>query len=345
MRILVAGSAGFIGSAFARLVRRERPDWTLVVYDKLTYAGNLKNLAEIEGAFTFIQGDVADASSVRAALESHAIDAVVNFAAESHVDRSLLSGFEFAETDVIGAYVLLTESRLAKVTRFVQVSTDEVYGSIERGRWTEESPLKPNSPYSASKAGGDFQARAAYQTFGFPVMITRGSNTYGPYQYPEKIIPLFITNLLEKKRVPVYGDGRHRRDWLYVEDHARGILAVLERGHPGETYNLGSDEELENLSLTKMILESLQMGDEWMEFVADRQGHDRRYALDSAKAHALGWRPEVTLEEGLRNTVAWYKARGDWWKPLKNGEYAEYYRKQYAERQPAAASRQAGSRQ
>lgn len=329
MRILIAGGAGFIGSAFARLVRGERPDWTIVVYDKLTYAGNRKNLADIEGEYAFIRGDIADAGSVRAVLRSHSIDTVVNFAAESHVDRSIMSGLEFAVTDVIGTYVLLTESRQEGVQRFLQVSTDEVYGSIEHGQWTEESPLHPNSPYSASKAGGDFQARAAFQTFGFPVMMTRGSNTYGPYQYPEKIIPLFITNLLEGKRVPVYGDGKNRRDWLYVDDHARGILTVLERGQAGEIYNVGSNEERENLALTTMILRELQRGEEWIEFVPDREGHDRRYALDSTKARSLGWSPQVSLAEGLKKTVAWYQARSDWWKPLKSGEYLEYYRRQY----------------
>jgi len=332
MRVLVAGGAGFIGSAFARLVRAERPDWTLSVFDKLTYAGNLKNLTDIEGAFTFVRGDIADASAVRAALRSHAIDAVVNFAAESHVDRSIMSGLEFAVTDVIGTYVLLTESRIAGVTRYVQVSTDEVYGSIEHGQWTEQSPLLPNSPYSASKAGGDFQVRAAYQTYGFPGMITRGSNTYGPYQYPEKIIPLFITNLLEGKQVPVYGDGRNRRDWLYVEDHARGVLTVLEHGRVGEIYNLGSDEEQDNIALTTMILQELEMGEEWIQFVPDRSGHDRRYALNSRKAQALGWKPQVSLKDGLRETIAWYRSHTDWWKPLKSLEYLEYYRRQYEDR-------------
>lgn len=332
MRILIAGGAGFIGSAFARLVRAERPDWMLVVFDKLTYAGNPKNLVDMKGAFTFVRGDIADAPHVRATLRAHAINAVVNFAAESHVDRSIMNGLEFAVTDVLGTYVLLTESREAGVTRYVQVSTDEVYGSIAHGRWTEESPLFPNSPYSAAKAGGDFQVRAAFQTFGFPSMVTRGSNTYGPYQYPEKIIPLFITNLLQGKMIPVYGDGKHVRDWLYVDDHARGVLTVLERGRKGEVYNLGSDEERENITLTKMILEELHMDEKRIQFVLDRKGHDRRYALDSAKAHALGWRPQVTLAEGLGKTVAWYKEHADWWMPLKSGEYLEYYRRQYEER-------------
>ncbi|MDP3685874.1 MAG: dTDP-glucose 4,6-dehydratase [bacterium] len=331
MNVLVAGGAGFIGSAFVRLLARERPAWKLVVFDKLTYAGNRANLGEIEGAYTFVHGDIADATAVRAALRAHAITTVVNFAAESHVDRSIMSGTEFITTDVLGTYLLLTEARAADVARYVQVSTDEVYGSIPAGEATEESLMKPNNPYSASKAGGDLQVRAAFQTYGFPAVVTRGSNTYGPYHYPEKVIPLFITNLLEGKKVPLYGDGRNRRDWLYVDDHARGILLALEHGTPGEIYNLGSTEEVENIALTKQILSALEKGEEWIEVVPDRPGHDRRYALDSSKARALGWHPTVSLAEGLKQTIAWYREHRDWWKPLKSGAYQEYYQKQYAE--------------
>lgn len=339
MRVLITGGAGFIGSAFARLLRRTRPDWKRIVFDKLTYAGNRKNLEDIEGAYTFVLGDIADASAVRSVIRSHAVTAVVNFAAESHVDRSIASAFEFVVTDVLGTTVLLAEARLAGVARYVQVSTDEVYGSIPEGSWTEEHPLLPNSPYSASKAGGDLQVRAAFRTYGFPAMLTRGSNTYGPYHYPEKIIPLFITNLLEGKKVPLYGEGKQRREWLHVDDHVRGILAVLERGIPGEVYNLGSTEEHENIALARMILGEFGYGDNWIEFVADRLGHDQRYALDSSKAHALGWRPRLSLAAGLRNTVEWYRDRADWWKPLKDAAYQEYYRKQYVEREPVTASR------
>lgn len=343
MRVLIAGGAGFIGSAFARILARERPDWSLTVFDKLTYAGNRANLKEAEGRFQFIRGDIADPTAVRDALTRHAIEAVVNFAAESHVDRSIMSGYEFAVTDVIGTYVLLEEGRRAGVRRYVQASTDEVYGSIAEGSWTEESPLKPNSPYSASKAGGDLQVRAASKTFGFPAMITRGSNTYGSYQYPEKVIPLFVTNLLEGKKVPLYSDGQHRRDWLYVDDHARGILAVLEGGVPGEIYNLGSAEELTNLELTRLILSELELPEDRIEYVSDRLGHDRRYALDSAKAHALGWQPQTPLREGLKKTIAWYRERADWWQPIKSGEYLKYYRRQYVDRQaaPSAVSKTA----
>lgn len=337
MKVLVAGGAGFIGSVFARLVRAERPDWKIVVYDKLTYAGNLENLAEIEGKYQFVRGDIVDEENVRWALEHFAIDAVVNFAAESHVDRSIVSGREFATTDVVGTHVLLEQSRKCGVARYLQVSTDEVYGSIAEGYWTEDSPVQPNSPYSASKAGGDLQVRAAFRTYGFPAMITRGSNTYGPYQYPEKIIPLFITNLLESKKAPLYGDGSDRRDWLHVDDHARGILVVLERGAPGEIYNLGSRFELSNLALTRRILTAFGKDETWIEPHPERAGHDRRYALHSAKAEALGWAPAVSFGEGLRETIAWYRTHEQWWRRAKQGPFLEYYRRQYDDRYAAGA--------
>ncbi len=341
MQVLIAGGAGFIGSAFVRLLARERPDWSLVVFDKLTYAGNLQNLEEIRGRHVFIPGDIADRDAVRDVLRRHSITAVVNLAAESHVDRSILSGRQFVVTDVVGTYALLEAAREAAVSRYVQVSTDEVYGSIPSGAWTEESPLLPNSPYSASKAGGDLQVRAAFRTYGFPALITKGSNTYGPYHYPEKLIPLSITNLLEGKKIPLYGDGKQSRDWLHVDDHALGILAVLEHGVPGEIYNLGSDEEHENMAVARMLLRALGKGEEWIEFVPDRPGHDRRYALDSSKALKLGWRPRTTLAEGLTATVAWYAAHEDWWRPLKSGAYLAYYRTQYVERARSAKEKDA----
>lgn len=340
MNVLVTGGAGFIGSAFARLLVRERPDWKVVVFDTLTYAGNRANLAPIEASHVFIHGDIADANAVRSALKEHAITAIVNFAAESHVDRSIMSGMEFIETDICGTYVLLTEARAAGIQRYVQVSTDEVYGSIPEGSATEESLLKPNNPYSASKAGGDLQVRAAFQTHGFPACITRGSNTYGPYQYPEKMIPLFVTNLLEGEKVPLYGDGKNRRDWLYVDDHAQGILTVLEKGVAGGIYNLGSTEEQENIALTQRILFALGKDAEWIEHVADRPGHDRRYALDSSKAHALGWKPSVPLDDGLQKTIAWYQEHRAWWQPLKSGTYREYYRTQYELRRQSVGGAQ-----
>jgi dTDP-glucose 4,6-dehydratase len=332
MNLLITGGAGFIGSAFVRLLARERPQWTLVVFDKLTYAGNLANLREADGTYTFVKGDIADARAVRAALEQHRITAIANFAAETHVDRSIMSGLEFIQTDVLGTYVLLTEARAAGVARYVQVSTDEVYGHVPEGAVDETAPPLPNSPYAASKAGGDLQVRAASRTYGFPAMITRGSNTYGSYHYPEKLIPLFITNLLEGRTVPVYGDGTQRRDWLYVDDHARGVLTVLEKGIPGEIYNLGSDEEHENITVTRAILSEMGLADDRIEYVKDRPGHDRRYALRSDKAHALGWKPAVSFADGLKSTVRWFKEHEDWWKPLKDGSYKEYYRKQYVER-------------
>jgi len=332
MNILITGGAGFIGSAFVRMLARERSDWKLVVYDKLTYAGNLDNLKEVEGKYVFIQGDIADAHKVHDAIELNKIDTIVNFAAETHVDRSIMSGLEFIQTDVVGTYTLLTEAREQGVKRYLQVSTDEVYGSIPEGKWTEESPILPNSPYSASKAGGDLQVRAAFQTYGFPAIVTRASNNYGPYIYPEKVIPLFITNLLEGKKIPLYGDGKQVRDWLYVDDHCRGILTVLEKGEPGEIYNIGSEEELTNIELTQIILHEMGFGSEMIEYVKDRAGHDRRYALDSSKTQRLGWKTEVSFAEGIKNTIAWFKANEEWWKPLKDGSYEEYYRQQYQER-------------
>lgn len=332
MNILITGGAGFIGSAFVRMIVRDHPDWKVVVYDKLTYAGNLNNLKEVEGKFVFIQGDIADREKVHNVLREYDIQQIVNFAAETHVDRSIMSGLEFIETDVMGTYILLTEAREKGVERYLQVSTDEVYGSIAEGKWTEEFPLLPNSPYSASKAGGDLQVRAAFRTYGFPAMITRASNNYGPYIYPEKIIPLFITNLLEGKNIPVYGDGGNVRDWLYVDDHCRGILTVLEKGIPGEIYNIGSEEELTNIQLTKIILQEMGFGEDRIEYVKDRAGHDQRYALDSSKTQALGWHPQVSFDEGIKTTIEWFKKNEQWWKPLKDGSYQEYYKQQYSER-------------
>jgi dTDP-glucose 4,6-dehydratase len=334
MRWLVTGGLGFIGSAFIRLALETHPDLEIVNLDAMTYAGNPANLRDIADnpRYRFVRGDICDAAAVRSAIDS-GVDAVVNFAAETHVDRSILDPEAFLRTDILGTHVLLEAVRERNISRFLQVSTDEVYGDIAEGEATEDAPLRPRSPYSASKAGGDLQVLAYYTTYGTPVLITRGSNTYGPRQYPEKLIPLFVTNLLDDQPVPLYGDGLQIRDWLHVDDHARGILTVLERGTPGEIYNLGGGNPRTNLEITRMLVEACGRSmATHVRHVADRPGHDRRYAIDSTKAHALGWRPTVAFADGLRATVAWYRENDAWWRPLKSGEFLDYYRRQYAHR-------------
>ncbi|HTD38875.1 MAG TPA: dTDP-glucose 4,6-dehydratase [Candidatus Limnocylindrales bacterium] len=331
---LVTGGLGFIGSAFVRLVLRERTGVTLTVLDAMTYAGNPANLAEVAGdpRYRFVKGDIADAGRVDDALGGGA-DAIVNFAAETHVDRSILDPEAFIRTDVMGTHVLLEAVRRHGIARFLQVSTDEVYGDVESGASTETDPVRPRSPYAASKAGGDLQVLAYHSTYGTPVLITRGSNTYGPYQYPEKLVPLFVTNLLDGEQVPVYGDGLQVRDWLHVDDHARGIAHVLEHGAPGEIYNLGGGNSRTNLEITRELLRLTGRSyEESVRHVADREGHDRRYALDAAKARALGWSPRVPFANGLAEAVAWYREHESWWRPIKSGEFADYYRRQYAHR-------------
>ncbi len=326
MRILVTGGAGFIGSHYVKRLAAAGED--VVVLDKLTYSGNPANLEGV--AHEFHQGDIADPDAVERAGQGAV--AVVNFAAETHVDRSILSAGEFITTDVMGTHVLLEWARESGV-RFIHVSTDEVYGDLPPGQSSrEEDPLRPSSPYAASKAGGDLQVLAYVRTYGVNASITRGSNTYGPNQYPEKMIPLFVTNALEGEPLPVYGDGRQTRDWLHAEDHCAGIEAVLREGAPGEVYNIGGGEELENLEVTRRILELTGADPGLVRHVDDRPGHDRRYSLDSTKLAALGWRPERRFEEGLADTVAWYRERRDWWEPLKSGEYRAYYAEQYAAR-------------
>ena len=326
MRILVTGGAGFIGSHCAKRLAAAGDE--VVVLDKLTYSGNRANL---EGAdVEFVQGDIADRSSVTAAAEG--CEAILNFAAETHVDRSILGAAEFIETDVLGTYVLLDHAREHGV-RFVQVSTDEVYGDVQAGDSSkEEDPLRPSSPYAASKAGGDLLVLAAVRTYGVIASITRGSNTFGPNQYPEKIIPLFITNALDGEPLPVYGDGRQTRDWLHVEDHCAGIELVLRQGKPGGIYNVGGGEEIANRELTARILELTGADDSLVRHVEDRPGHDRRYSLDTSRLRSLGWEPQHTLADGLPETVAWYRDNRDWWEPIKSGEYRAYYRRQYAAR-------------
>jgi dTDP-glucose 4,6-dehydratase len=331
-RWLVTGGLGFIGSAFVRLVLRERDDVAVTVLDSMTYAGNPANLAGVahDPRYSFVRGDIADADRVDAAI-GEGVDAIVNFAAETHVDRSILEPEAFIRTDVLGTHVLLEAVRRHKIERYLQVSTDEVYGDVEQGASRETDPIRPRSPYAASKAGGDLQVLAYHATFQTPVLITRGSNTYGPYQYPEKLIPLFITNLIEGERVPVYGDGLQVRDWLYVDDHARGVAHVLEHGTPGEIYNIGGGNSRTNLEITEQLIRLAGRSyDDSVRHVTDRAGHDRRYALDASKAHALGWSPSVGFATGLAATVAWYYEHEEWWRPIKSGDFREYYRRQYA---------------
>jgi len=330
--VLVTGGAGFIGSCFVRYLLRTYPSLRVIVLDKLTYAGNLANLREVEGnaRFRFVRGDIADASLVRSLVAES--DAVVNFAAETHVDRSLLEAGSFINTDVYGTYVLLEAARQAGGRRYLQVSTDEVYGSVETGSSREADALDPRSPYSASKAGGDLMARAYFSSYGLPVVITRASNTYGPYQYPEKLIPLFVTNAIDGQPLPLYGDGRNVRDWLYVEDHCRGIDLVLREGRAGEIYNLGGGNERTNLEITERILALLGKPSSLIRYVADRPGHDRRYSLDATKIRELGWKPQYDFEAALSETVRWYVENEWWWRPLKSGDYADYYRRNYGHR-------------
>lgn len=314
MNLLVTGGAGFIGSHLVRLLRAERPSWPVVTLDALTYAGSQENLRGLEAdpGHTFVHGDIRDAAQVRELFAAHAIDAVLHLAAESHVDRSITGPGLFIDTNVGGTQVLLEAARQAGVRRFVQVSTDEVYGSADEGeRFTEQSPLRPSSPYSASKAAGDLLALAYQKTYGLEVVVTRGSNTYGPRQFPEKLIPLALSRALADLPVPVYGDGQQVRDWLHVDDHCRGLLAALERGEAGAIYNFGVGDEWTNLALLTDLLRRLNKPPSLLRFVADRPGHDRRYALDATRARReLGWAPRVELAEGLSRTVAWYRAKG-----------------------------------
>jgi dTDP-glucose 4,6-dehydratase len=334
MRWLVTGGLGFIGSNFIRLALRERPDLEIVNLDAMTYAGNPANLRDVESdaRYRFVHGDICEPAAVREAL-GNGVDAIVNFAAETHVDRSILDPEQFLRTDILGTHVLLEAVRERSIPRYLQVSTDEVYGDVPAGESTEADPLRPRSPYSASKAGGDLQVLAYHTTFGTPVLITRGSNTYGPNQYPEKLIPLFITNLIDDQQVPVYGDGLQIRDWLHAEDHARGIMHVLEHGEPGNIYNVGGGNPHTNLEITQRLVGGCGRSMEThVRHVTDRPGHDRRYAVSTAKTRALGWGPRIAFEEGLLATIAWYQANEAWWRPLKSGEFLDYYKRQYAHR-------------
>ncbi len=336
MRLLVTGGAGFIGSSFVRLILQWHPGYEVVNLDKLTYAGNLENLAGLEhdARHKFVRGDICDAKLVGGILEQGA-DAVVNFAAESHVDRSILDSSEFVSTNVQGALTLLDCSRRHRIRRFVQISTDEVYGSLgPAGSFCETSPLAPNSPYAASKAAADLLVRSYHRTHGLPAIVTRCSNNYGPFQFPEKLIPLFITNALAGLSLPIYGDGLYVRDWIHVRDHCAAIDRVLHDGRPGEIYNIGARHEMPNIEIARLILETLGKGEGLMKHVEDRPGHDRRYSIDPSKLQReLGWSPRVPFAEGLAETIRWYQENPAWVEHVRSGEYVTYFDRMYLRRE------------
>ena len=336
MKLLVTGGAGFIGANFVHYMLNKHPQLRIVNVDKLTYAGNLENLSELEGdpRYVFSRLDICDSRAVEELLAEELPDAVVNFAAESHVDRSITGPEVFVRSNVIGTLSLLEAARKAGVAVFLQISTDEVYGSLgEEGFFTESSPLQPNSPYAASKAGADHLVRAYHRTHGMDTRITRCSNNYGPYQFPEKLIPLMLTNAMEGKELPVYGDGLHVRDWIYVLDHCRALELVLEKGHAGDIYNVGGVAQMTNLETVRTILDVIGADHSLIRFVEDRPGHDRRYAIDSSKLQKeLGWKPTVDFPTGIAETINWYRAHQDWWQNIKSGEYRQYYEKMYGNR-------------
>lgn len=332
--IFVTGGAGFIGSNFVRLILAERPGVRLINYDALTYAGNMESVGDLTGrtGYTFVRGDICDGKKVGGLLREHKVDTIIHFAAESHVDRSILSAAEFVRTNVLGVQTLLAAAMEAGVARFVQVSTDEVYGSLgAEGKFTETTPIATNSPYSASKAAGDLLCRAWFHTHGYPVLVTRCSNNYGPWQFPEKLIPLMIIKAMGDGELPVYGDGKNVRDWIHVEDHCRAVLTVAEQGRAGEVYNIGADNEWANIDIVKTVLKILGKPESLIRYVKDRPGHDRRYAIDATKVHAeLGWKPAIQFEEGLAKTIEWYQKNEPWWRRVMSGEYQNYYEKNYA---------------
>ncbi|MFZ0452614.1 MAG: dTDP-glucose 4,6-dehydratase [Ignavibacteriaceae bacterium] len=331
--ILVTGGAGFIGSNYINQTLNEKDDYDIVNLDNLTYAGNLENLkaSEKKSRYTFVKGDITDSKIVSEVFEKYKIKYVINFAAESHVDRSILGSEIFFKTNVIGTNVLLETSRKFEVEKFIQVSTDEVYGSLGgEGSFTEHTPLSPNSPYSSSKASADLMALSFYHTYALPITITRCSNNYGPFQFPEKLIPLMIINALNNKKLPVYGDGLYVRDWIFVHDHNKAINLVFEKGKPGEVYNIGASNEMPNIEIIKLILDYLDKPESLIEYVKDRPGHDRRYAIDSGKIKKeLNWKPDYLFKEAIKHTIDWYIKNNDWWERIISGEYQDYYKIQY----------------
>jgi len=336
MKVLVTGGAGFIGSSFIRYVLRTWPDVEIVNFDKLTYAGNLRNLDEVSSnpAYVFVRGDIAEPAQVAAVFQQHHPEFVVNFAAETHVDRSIEDTTPFLRANVVGTQCLLEQSRRSGISKFVQISTDEVYGSLgAKGAFREDTPIDPSSPYSASKASADFWALSYFKTYGFPALVTRCSNNYGPYQFPEKLIPVLITNAMEGRSLPIYGDGLNVREWIFADEHSRAVLMALDRGKPGEVYNIGSGHEKTNLEVVRDVLRIMGKPESLIQFVKDRPGHDRRYAIDCSKIQLeWGWKSEVDFQTGLAETIAWYQSRQDWIQDIKDASYLSYYDRMYTRR-------------
>lgn len=330
-KYFITGGCGFIGSNFVRYILNQDKNATVVNLDKLTYAGNPKNLEEFndDDRYVFYHGDICDKTIVEKIFKEFDPDYLINFAAETHVDRSVGKPDDFIQTDIFGTFTLLEAARDTNLKMFVQISTDEVYGSIESGSFSETDALMPRNPYSASKAGADRLVYSYFTTYGLPVIITRASNNFGPYQYPEKLIPLFVTNAMEDKPLPIYGDGKNVRDWLYVDDHCDGIKYIIDNGKVGEIYNIGGGNELTNLEITDLILKGTNKPESLKKYVQDRLGHDRRYSLDCNKLHELGWQPKHNFPEAMQSTIKWYKHNDQWWKPLKSGEYLKYYKENY----------------
>lgn len=332
MKILVTGGMGFMGSNFIRYILKKYPRYKIINLDKLTYAGNPENLADIKTKrYKFVKGDIVDQKLVTKIVKK--VDTIINYAAETHVDRSIMEPDSFVKTDILGTYSLLEAARKTKIKRYIQIGTDEVYGSKKNGLFKENSPFSPNSPYSASKAGADHLARAYHITYALPVIRTNSCNFYGPYQYPEKIIPLFITNLIENKKVPVYGKGDQVREWIFTEDHCHAIDLILHKGKIGESYNIGTGQRKRNIELTRILLKNFQLTDNMIEYVKDRPGHDVRYALDSTKIRQkLGFKPKYRFAAGIKKTIAWYQNNEKWWRKIKSGDFDKYYKKQYIKR-------------